>query len=78
MLNIKHTISVASLAGFFVNSYFQESGIVTADLGSRQTRLDKNEEHSRHYKGYWFCSKSSRNPAGNAKIGAQVQLSFLQ
>lgn len=69
---------MGSLAGLFVNSYYQESDIGATDLGSRQTCLDKDEECARYYWGYLFCSKSSLSPEGNEKIGAQMQLSFLQ
>lgn len=78
MLNVKHTISVGSLAGLFVNSYYQESGVGAIGLGSGQTCLGKDEEHARCCWSYWFCSESSLSPEGNEKIGAQVQLSFLQ
>lgn len=78
MLKVKPTISVGSLAGLFVNSYYQDSGIGATDPGSRQTFLDKDKEYARCYWGYWFCSESSLNPEGNEKVGGQGQLSFLQ
>lgn len=64
MLDVKHTISVGSLAGLFTNSYYQESviGQRILDPGKPAWIKMKNMQGATGVTG---SAKSSLNPEGN-------------